>query len=156
LELLILRVSLRASWRAQDAQEKLRIALATDPALAKEWENCRKLRNDPLVTKIGRLLRQTSLDELPQLWNVLIGDLSLVGPRPIIKSEIDLYGDRFALYSRARPGITGLWQVSGRNNTSYERRIFWDDYYVRNWSIWFDIYLLARTFKAVVDGEGAY
>lgn len=127
-----------------------------DPELAAEWTRSRKLRNDPRATVIGRLLRKLSLDELPQLWNVLRGDMSLVGPRPIVHSEIARYRDKFASYALVRPGITGLWQVSGRNHTTYSRRINLDEYYVRNWSIWLDAYVLARTVKTVVTGEGAY
>ena len=139
-----------------DADEILKTALSRDSALAAEWARFHKLRRDPRVTPLGRLLRKTSLDELPQLWNVLFGDMSLVGPRPIVKAEIPRYGNRYSLYARVRPGLTGLWQVSGRNNTTYEERTRLDDYYVRNWSLWLDVYLLARTVKTVLTGDGAY
>lgn len=130
--------------------------LASHPEHLFEWQRDHKLKKDPRVTPIGRWLRRLSLDELPQLLNVLAGQMSLVGPRPIVKAEIEKYGRRFGLYSRVRPGITGLWQVSGRNNTTYDERISLDEYYVHNWSVWFDTYLLLRTVKTVVNGEGAY
>jgi len=120
------------------------------------WQRNQKLKNDPRVTAIGRLLRRCSLDELPQLWNVLCGQMSLVGPRPIVSAEIPKYGRGFDLYTRVLPGITGLWQVSGRNNTTYEERVTFDEYYVRNWSIWLDAYILIRTVKTVLSAEGAY
>jgi Undecaprenyl-phosphate galactose phosphotransferase WbaP len=139
-----------------DADSVLEKYLAADRQLREEWEKNHKLRNDPRVTKIGRWLRLTSLDELPQLWNVLLGEMSLVGPRPIVKAEISKYGETFDLYTKVLPGITGLWQISGRNNTTYAERVRLDSYYVRNWSPWIDLYILARTFKVVLRGEGAY
>jgi Undecaprenyl-phosphate galactose phosphotransferase WbaP len=139
-----------------DADQVLAEVLARDPALRAEWEKDRKLRDDPRVTRIGRILRVTSLDELPQLWNVLCGEMSLVGPRPIVQAETAKYGDFYPLYERVRPGITGLWQVSGRNNTTYEERVGLDAYYVRNWSPWLDLWILARTVKTVLLREGAY
>jgi lipopolysaccharide/colanic/teichoic acid biosynthesis glycosyltransferase len=105
---------------------------------------------------VGAFLRKTSLDELPQLWNVLWGEMSLVGPRPIVTAEIPKYDERYELYRRVRPGITGLWQVSGRNNTTYAERVEFDAYYIRNWSPWLDAYILARTVKTVLLREGAY
>ena len=131
-------------------------ALAEDPVLFEEWRRDQKLRRDPRVTWIGRILRHTSIDELPQLWNVLRGDMSLVGPRPIIEAEVARYGARYALYQKVRPGLSGLWQVSGRNNLSYEERVRLDEYYVRNWSIWLDLYILTRTVKVVLTADGAY
>jgi lipopolysaccharide/colanic/teichoic acid biosynthesis glycosyltransferase len=101
-------------------------------------------------------MRKLCLDELPQLWNVLLGEMSLVGPRPIVEEEVHYYGDRFELYSLVLPGITGFWQVSGRNDTSYEKRVCLDEFYVRNWSIWLDIYILARTVSVVLLRKGAY
>lgn len=139
-----------------NSDEILRRHLAENPAAEREWQANRKLRNDPRVTRLGRLLRKTSLDELPQLWNVFRGQMSIVGPRPIVNDEIAKYGDWFALYCRVVPGLTGLWQVSGRSDTDYGKRIELDSYYVRNWSPWFDIYLLACTVRVVVKGEGAY
>ncbi len=130
--------------------------LNSNPALRREWLETQKLRCDPRITPIGRVLRRTSLDELPQLWNVLVGEMSLVGPRPIIAEEIPRYGGDFALYKKVTPGLTGMWQVSGRNLVTYEQRIGFDLYYVRNWSIWLDLHILARTVKAVLRGEGAY
>lgn len=140
----------------RDSDEALQVYLAGHPELQDEWQRDRKLRHDPRVTWIGRMLRRTSLDELPQLWNVIRGEMSLVGPRPIVEAEIERYGPRYSLYRRVRPGLTGLWQVSGRNNLSYAERVQLDEYYVRNWSIWLDLYILSRTLKVVVTGEGAY
>jgi Undecaprenyl-phosphate galactose phosphotransferase WbaP len=139
-----------------NADKVLRECLENDPTLAAEWAATQKLTNDPRISGIGRLLRKTSLDELPQLWNVLNGSMSLVGPRPIVRSEIAKYGDVYWLYARSKPGITGLWQVNGRNNTTYEERLAYDTFYVRNWSIWFDWYILLKTFRVVVLCEGAY
>jgi Undecaprenyl-phosphate galactose phosphotransferase WbaP len=130
--------------------------LEAHPALAAEWKANHKLKHDPRITGIGRWLRQISLDELPQIWNVLVGDMSLVGPRPIVSAEIDKYGDCYQHFIQVLPGITGLWQVSGRNNTTYDERVSLDAYYVQNWSLWLDIYILANTAKVVLLGEGAY
>ncbi len=130
--------------------------LEKDENLRQQWEHNRKLKNDPRVTFVGRILRKTSLDELPQLWNVFAGDMSFVGPRPIVSAEVSRYGDSFQSYVSVRPGITGLWQVSGRNNTTYEDRVQIDEYYVHSWSVWLDLYILSRTFKTVLLGEGAY
>jgi Undecaprenyl-phosphate galactose phosphotransferase WbaP len=141
---------------AVGADQVLQDYLAANPAMRAEWERDQKLRNDPRITRIGRFLRKTSLDELPQLINVLRGEMSLVGPRPIVAGEIEKYGESFALYTQVIPGLTGLWQVSGRNLTTYGERVELDNYYVRNWSPWLDIYLLARTVKVVVTGYGAY
>jgi Undecaprenyl-phosphate galactose phosphotransferase WbaP len=143
------------SMRA-DADQALSRYLAENPDLDREWERDQKLKNDPRITRVGRLLRKTSLDELPQLFNVLRGEMSLVGPRPIVSGEIQKYGRSFTLYRQVIPGLTGLWQVSGRNLTTYQERVELDDYYVRNWSPWLDLYLLARTVKVVVTGYGAY
>jgi Undecaprenyl-phosphate galactose phosphotransferase WbaP len=139
-----------------NADEVLESHLAEDSELRAEWERDRKLKRDPRVTAIGRIMRKTSLDELPQLWNVLIGQMSLVGPRPIVTAEVDRYGRRYQHYRRVTPGITGLWQISGRNNTTYEQRTELDEYYVRNWSVAMDLYILYRTFKTVLFTEGAY
>jgi Undecaprenyl-phosphate galactose phosphotransferase WbaP len=126
------------------------------PELQEDWRRDHKLRKDPRVTRIGRFLRRTSLDELPQLWNILRGEMSLVGPRPIVEGEIEKYGEVFDLYTQVRPGVTGLWQVSGRNNTTYQERIEFDEYYVKNWCVWLDVYILGRTIKAVLLADGAY
>ena len=130
--------------------------LMNNPEAMREWSEFHKLRKDPRVTLIGSVLRRFSLDELPQLFNVLMGQMSLVGPRPIVEQEIERYADGYGLYLQVTPGMTGLWQVSGRNNTTYEERVAFDRYYVRNWSIWLDLYILARTFRAVLRSEGAY
>jgi Undecaprenyl-phosphate galactose phosphotransferase WbaP len=139
-----------------NASEVLELYLEAHPGLREEWEKDHKLRYDPRVTKIGRFLRLTSLDELPQLWNVICGQMSLVGPRPIVTAEIAKYGPYYGLYTMVTPGITGLWQVSGRNDTTYEERVQLDAYYVRNWSPWMDLYLLVRTIRTVLFAEGAY
>jgi len=140
-----------------NAEEVLEKALLDDEALRAEWEQNCKLRNDPRVTQMGKLLRRTSLDELPQLLNVLFGQMSLVGPRPLP----DYHHEQLAESARAprarvQPGLTGLWQVSGRSDSGTAGMEKWDTYYVRNWSIWLDIIILARTFSSVVKGEGAY
>jgi undecaprenyl-phosphate galactose phosphotransferase len=139
-----------------DSDRVLERALTRDPELAAEWAATRKLRNDPRVTRLGRFLRRTSLDELPQLINVLKLDMSLVGPRPIVAAELPLYGDDIAHYYATRPGLTGLWQVSGRSNTSYQRRVQLDVWYVSNWTLWSDIVLLLKTIPAVLAGDGAH
>jgi len=139
-----------------DADAALARYLESNPVARREWEQDHKLKKDPRITRIGRILRKTSLDELPQLWNVLRGEMSLVGPRPIIEDEICKYADAYELYSRVQPGITGLWQVSGRNNTTYDERVELDVFYVRNWSLWLDLYILASTVRVVVLQEGAY
>ena len=140
----------------KNADQVLKEYLEKHPELREEWERDQKLRNDPRVTRVGRLLRKSSLDELPQLWNVLRGEMSLVGPRPIVQDEVRKYGEKFALYAKVKPGMTGLWQVSGRNNTSYEERVSLDAYYVHNWSFWLDLYILARTLWVVISRNGAY
>jgi Undecaprenyl-phosphate galactose phosphotransferase WbaP len=129
--------------------------LAQDPELRKQWELTHKLPNDPRVLPVGKFLRKTSLDELPQLWNVIRGDMSLVGPRPIVDAEVPRYGDCFDYYKMVRPGVTGMWQISGRSNTSYAERVRYDEYFVKNWSIWLDLYILFRTVKTVLLREGA-
>ncbi|MCU1291578.1 MAG: wcaJ 2, partial [Bryobacterales bacterium] len=141
----------------QNADQVLVDHLRLHPEHLLEWQRDHKLKEDPRVTPVGKWLRRYSLDELPQLWNVLTGNMSLVGPRPIVHDEIRKYGNNgYDLYTRVLPGITGLWQVSGRNNTTYGERVAYDEYYVRNWSIWLDAYILARTVKTVLMAEGAY
>lgn len=130
--------------------------LAKNPAIKKEWEEKMKITNDPRITTIGHFLRKTSLDELPQLWNVLRGDMSLVGPRPIVDKEIERYGNRFDFYTSVKPGITGLWQVSGRSDTDYKTRVQLDTWYVKNWTLWYDIAILFKTFRVVLNRSGAY
>ena len=134
----------------------LQKTLTANSELRREWEQDHKLKQDPRITRMGAILRKTSLDELPQLWNVLKGDMSLVGPRPIVHDEIEKYGPVFEEYLRVRPGLTGLWQISGRNNLTYEERVRLDQYYVSNWSVWFDIWILAQTVPVVLCGRGAY
>jgi UDP-galactose-lipid carrier transferase len=130
--------------------------LIRNPAAAAEWAATHKLRNDPRVTRIGRLLRKTSLDELPQLLNVLRLEMSLVGPRPIVRHEVPRYAEDIAYYYEARPGITGLWQVSGRSDATYERRVRLDCWYVKNWTVWHDIAILAKTIPIILNRKGAY
>jgi lipopolysaccharide/colanic/teichoic acid biosynthesis glycosyltransferase len=140
----------------ENSSDVLEYYLEQHPELRVEWEKDHKLKYDPRVTRIGRFMRKTSLDELPQLWNVVRGEMSLVGPRPIVTAEIPKYGSYFGLYTMVKPGITGLWQVSGRNNTTYEQRVQLDAYYVRNWSPWMDLYLMLRTIRIVLFAKGAY
>ena len=130
--------------------------LKDNPAAREEWERDFKLKDDPRVTRIGKFLRKTSLDELPQLWNVLVGDMSLVGPRPIVRDEIVKYGDYINDFYLVPPGITGVWQVSGRSDTTYEERVLMDSWYVHNWSVWIDIVYLLKTVLAVAKSKGAY
>jgi exopolysaccharide production protein ExoY len=139
-----------------DAEQKLERYLAQNPDARHEWEANHKLRDDPRVTSFGRIMRRSSLDELPQLINVLRGEMSLVGPRPIVADEIAKYKRFFRLYTRARPGLTGLWQVSGRNMTTYTERVAYDVLYLRNWSILRDIRILFATVAHIIDPDGAY
>lgn len=140
----------------EDADRILSAYFEKNTTARNEWVSIQKLKRDPRVTRIGQLLRLTSLDELPQLWNVLKGEMSMVGPRPIVAEEIGMYKGGFNLYRQVRPGITGLWQVSGRNDVGYEIRVRLDEYYVRNWSFWLDIYVLIKTVWSVLKREGAY
>ena len=139
-----------------DAKEKLAELLEDDTEARAEWERDFKLKNDPRITKSGAFLRKTSLDELPQIFNVLRGEMSLVGPRPIIQEELERYGEHAADYLMVKPGITGMWQVSGRSDIDYAERVSLDSWYVRNWSVWLDIMLLWRTFDVVLRRKGAY
>lgn len=144
-----------------NADQKLKAYLVAHPELHAEWQLTHKLRNDPRVTTIGEFLRKTSLDELPQLWNVLVGEMSLVGPRPIIdcgdydRIYIQEHPEVFEMYKMVRPGITGLWQVSGRNETSYSARVYFDRFYLNNWSLMLDVFILWRTIKTALFREGA-
>ncbi len=138
-----------------DAAQILERYLDEYPHLRAEWDAKHKLMKDPRVTPVGRLLRKSSLDELPQLLNVLKGEMSLVGPRPIVEGEVSRYNDAYDSYCHVRPGVAGLWQVSGRNNTTYEERVECDRFYVQNWSLWLDLYLLARTVRVVLTQDGA-
>jgi lipopolysaccharide/colanic/teichoic acid biosynthesis glycosyltransferase len=131
--------------------------LESDPKIKDEWGKNRKLQNDPRLTAIGRFLRKTSIDEFPQLINILKGEMSLIGPRPVIDaSEVEKYGENFLNAFSIRPGLTGLWQVSGRSNTNYEERIAYDTFYLQSWSIWMDLWILLKTFSVVILGKGAY
>lgn len=138
-----------------DADERLEALLQSCPASRQEWEASRKLRDDPRVTALGRLLRETSLDELPQLWSVLKGEMSLVGPRPVTRAELAHYGENVSYYQQVLPGITGLWQVSGRSDADYPTRVALDVWYVRNWSVWTDVVILLKTVGVVIKREGA-
>lgn len=139
-----------------DANQRLEELINSDPQIKKEWEEEFKLKNDPRVTKIGNFLRRTSLDELPQILNVLQGKMSLVGPRPIIKDEIEKYGEYFEYFKAVKPGITGLWQVSGRSDLNYSERVQLDVWYVRNWSAGLDVVILIKTFVTVLSKKGSY
>lgn len=137
-----------------NAETKLQHMIDTDPAVAQEWKSYQKLRKDPRITWTGRLIRKTNLDELPQLVNVIKGDMSLVGPRPMTLPQIEEYGVQFEAYKRVRPGITGLWQVNGRNETTFTERARLDAFYVRNWSLWRDVVILVRTVREVIMARG--
>lgn len=139
-----------------DSDRLLADLLATSAEAREEWARDFKLKNDPRITSIGHFLRRTSLDELPQIWNVLIGDMSLVGPRPVVTAELERYGNQVDYYLEARPGITGLWQISGRNDVTYETRVYLDAWYVKNWSLFNDIVILFRTVRVVFRKDGAY
>ncbi len=139
-----------------DSDHLLHAYLAQDEKIKADWEKYRKLPNDPRVTtRTARFIRKASIDELPQLWNVLVGDMSLVGPRPILQDEVPYFGDALKEYLSVRPGLTGLWQVSGRNATSFMRRVYWDSWYVRNWSLWGDIVILIKTPLVLLSRKGA-
>lgn len=137
------------------AAQVLADALANDPELKREWNAYQKLKNDPRITRVGKIIRKFSLDELPQLWNIARGDMSLVGPRPMMPDQREPYGESFANYVQVTPGLTGLWQVSGRNETTFARRAELDDEYIQCWSMWLDVFILFKTVK-VVFGKGAY
>ena len=138
-----------------DADARLERLLASDPERRAEWEANFKLKDDPRITPLGRFLRRTSMDEFPQLFNVFAGDMALVGPRPIVAREVPLYGGAYETFASVKPGVTGLWQVSGRSDTDYDRRVALDTYYVLNWSPWMDIWILFRTIGAVCRMKGA-
>jgi Undecaprenyl-phosphate galactose phosphotransferase WbaP len=139
-----------------NAEKVLEDYLLRDDAMRLEWEQNFKLKHDPRITRVGNFLRRTSLDELPQLWNVVNREMSLIGPRPIVNDEISLYKDDFEIYKQVLPGMTGMWQISGRNNLSYEERVSLDVYYVQNWSIWLDVHILMHTVITALQGRGAY
>jgi lipopolysaccharide/colanic/teichoic acid biosynthesis glycosyltransferase len=141
---------------AADAEARLAEVLRNDPVARAEWEADRKLKNDPRITRLGHFLRKSSLDELPQLWNVMRGEMSLVGPRPIVFDEAIKYGRRFRDYCAVKPGITGLWQVSGRNDVSYRARVAMDSLYARRKSPVLDAWILLATVPAVLCRRGSY
>lgn len=138
------------------ADTYLKALLEKDPLLKKEWEANHKLKNDPRVTKVGAFLRKTSLDEIPQFWNVLKGDLSIVGPRPIVKEELARYGKHASLLLSVRPGITGPWQISGRSDTSYQQRVALDIEYIQKRSFWKDFLITVKTVPSMIASRGAY
>jgi Undecaprenyl-phosphate galactose phosphotransferase WbaP len=139
-----------------DAEKKLENILEADPRLREEWEASHKLKDDPRVTKIGKFLRRTSFDEFPQLINILKGEMSIVGPRPVTDQEIEKYGENSRRVLTVKPGLTGLWQVSGRSDTDYAERISYDLYYIQSWSVWLDLWIIYRTPGAIFKGKGAY
>jgi len=139
-----------------DSHERLQKLFETNPEIKKEWEKNHKLQKDPRVTVIGRFLRRTSMDEFPQLINILKGEMSLVGPRPIVDEEVCRYDEDFGWIFSVKPGLTGMWQVSGRSETDYAARVLYDTYYLQSWSVWLDIWILFMTFGAVLRGKGAY
>ena len=139
-----------------NSKEVLESLLLSDLNAKKEWDETFKLKNDPRITTIGKFLRRTSLDELPQLFNVLKGEMSLVGPRPIITAELERYNEEVDYYLLSKPGMTGLWQVSGRSDVDYDTRVYLDAWYVKNWSMWNDIAILFKTIGVVLKKDGAY
>jgi lipopolysaccharide/colanic/teichoic acid biosynthesis glycosyltransferase len=139
-----------------NGDEVLETYLKGHPEEDQAWQVTQKLKHDPRLTRVGRIIRHTSLDELPQFWNVLVGEMSVVGPRPILERQIPLYGANYSLYKQVSPGITGLWQISGRNKLSFVERAKLDKYVIQNWSVWLDLYILARTPNAIFSGDGAY
>jgi Undecaprenyl-phosphate galactose phosphotransferase WbaP len=139
-----------------DADKKLKLLLEENPGVREEWEQNQKLKNDPRITGIGSFLRKTSLDEIPQFVNVLRGEMSLVGPRPIVDNEVKKYGEDFQRVFSIKPGLTGLWQVSGRSDTDYTDRVSFDTYYLQSWSVWLDIWIICKTIVVILRGKGAY
>lgn len=139
-----------------NSTEVLEEYLAKHPKARAEWKKTHKLKDDPRITPIGSFLRRYSIDELPQLWNVLTGHMSLVGPRPIVAAEVEKYGDSFECYCRVKPGLTGLWQVSGRSELTYDERVALDCDYVNRWTLRRDLRILTKTFRAVLKQDGAY
>ena len=138
-----------------DSDKRLEELLKSDPVARAEWEDTQKLTNDPRITRLGHFLRKSSLDELPQLWNILRGEMSLVGPRPIVQNEIAKYGADFIYYTDVRPGLTGLWQVNGRSDTTYEQRVALDVKYVREWTFFKDVWVILKTIPAILASKGA-
>ena len=145
-------------FRTMDVDSEARLAevFTVDPIAKKEWDESQKLYRDPRVSRVGAILRKTSLDELPQFWNILMGDMSMVGPRPITLEEAHHYGSEFSVYTSVRPGLTGAWQIGGRSETSFEERVALDVNYVRDWGFLTDARIVAKTVKIVLRGQGAY
>jgi Undecaprenyl-phosphate galactose phosphotransferase WbaP len=139
-----------------DGENALKNYLDCHPDEWETWIKTQKLKRDPRITRVGRVIRRASIDELPQFWNVLVGQMSVVGPRPFLPSQMEMYGPAFELYKRVRPGITGLWQISGRNHLTFKERAKLDAHSIKNWSVWLDLYILARTVSAVITAKGAY
>lgn len=139
-----------------NSDEILQNLFKNEPLAKAEWEKDFKLKDDPRITPLGNFLRRSSLDELPQLWNVLKGEMSLVGPRPIVAEELSRYDEDVDYYFMAKPGMTGLWQVSGRNDVDYQKRVYLDAWYVKNWSLWNDLVILCKTISVVIRRSGAY
>ncbi|MDR0441852.1 MAG: undecaprenyl-phosphate galactose phosphotransferase WbaP [Treponema sp.] len=139
-----------------DSQQRLQKLLESNPVIRDEWEKNHKLQKDPRITAIGKILRRTSLDEFPQFINILKGEMSLVGPRPIVDDEITKYGEDFDRIFSIKPGLTGLWQVSGRSDTDYQDRVTYDTYYLQSWSPWLDLWIILKTFSVVLKSKGAY
>ncbi len=141
----------------KDAEKRLDLLLKKNENFKNEWDKSFKIKNDPRITRVGKILRKTSLDELPQIINVLKGEMSLIGPRPVIMDELTKYYSKYSdFFEKVKPGITGLWQVSGRSDTDYKYRVRSDLWYVLNWSSWLDIVILVKTFGVVIKGKGAY
>ena len=139
-----------------NSAEVLEEYLTEHPEARAEWNKCHKLRHDPRVTRVGLFLRRYSIDELPQIWNVLTGQMSLVGPRPIVAAEVEKYKDSFSFYCRVKPGLTGIWQISGRSELTYDQRVALDREYVERWSLRKDLKILLKTFPSVVNQDGAF
>ena len=139
-----------------DADKQLEKILAENPQMRAEWEKDRKFTNDPRVTKIGKILRKTSIDEIPQFFNILTGEMSFIGPRPVTEPELKKYGNKAEFILSVQPGLSGMWQISGRSDTGYEERVTLDSYYIQNWSVWLDIWIIIKTVYVVLRGKGAY
>ena len=139
-----------------DADKQLEKILAENPDMRAEWEKDRKFTNDPRVTKIGKILRKTSIDEIPQFFNILTGEMSFIGPRPVTEPELTKYGTKSNVILSVQPGLSGMWQISGRSDTGYEERVTLDSYYIQNWSVWLDIWIIIKTVYVVLRGKGAY
>jgi Undecaprenyl-phosphate galactose phosphotransferase WbaP len=139
-----------------DADKQLEKILAENPEMRAEWEKDRKFTNDPRVTKIGKILRKTSIDEIPQFFNILTGEMSFIGPRPVTEPELAKYGKKSDFILSVQPGLSGMWQISGRSDTGYEERVTLDSYYIQNWSVWLDIWIIIKTVYVVLRGKGAY